>query len=126
MNELLLVDKLKHYAAVEAFAGDTDETIVRAVLEGMTAAGKKCRGIQTLGRHSIGATNFVRFRMDVPYRPEWLPNRGSITMQPDGTFRVCLRGGREGNVPMTTMLSLQLGHRVFHGNAKAGWKRQFS
>lgn len=126
MNELMIVDKLRHYAALELCRGETEAEVVRSLLAAFEAAQKRCLGIETLGQYKIGGCTFVRFRSDVDQAPYWLPNRGCIVRDPSGGFVAKLPNGRQGKVPMAPMFLASQQRRIYHGTVKQNWQLQFA
>jgi len=125
MNELMIVDKLRCYAALEVRRGESDADVVKTLLAALAAASKPCLGVETLGRYSIGGCNFVRFRSDVDLHPDLIPDRGHIVRVPDG-FKAKLPSGKQGRVPQAPMFMLSMQRRVYHGTVQSNWHLQFA
>ena len=125
MNELLIVDKLRNYAALEARRGESDADVVKTLLAALEASKQPCVGIETLGRYNIGGCDFVRFRSDVELLPDLLPDRGYIIRGRDG-FQAKLPNGRQGRVPQAPMFMLSMQRHVYHGTVQRNWQLQFA
>jgi hypothetical protein len=126
MNELLIVDKLRHYAALEIRRGESESDVIRNLLAAMEAGKKPCIGIEALGRYSIGGRDFVRFRSDVEYAPSWLPDRGCIIKDSNGGFVLRVPSGRGGRVPPAPMFMASMQRRTYHGTVQKDWRLQFA
>jgi hypothetical protein len=126
VNELMIVDKLRHYAALELRRGESEAEVVKSLLSAFEAAKQRCLGIETLGTYKIGGHTFVRFRSDVDQAPYWLPDRGCIVKDPSGGFTAKLPGGRQGKVPPAPMFMASMQRRIYHGTVKQNWQLQFT
>jgi hypothetical protein len=128
--EVESVDYSTHFA-VQLNRGENYKNVVAQVLNEANKLGILFRKIQVLDVTSIGTSNFVRLRSDLPNAhtivARFLQEGRAVVSQVGGQYLLRFPNGRNGKVPSTTMCAA---NRPGFGQTYVGtkikrWKAQF-
>jgi len=122
---------LRAYAAIEMMRGETPHGTIHRFMQAAVACNLLFAELEVLDVFTIGSRRFVRFKTDQLQLDQATldirKDRGVVLPNGAGGYRVCLPGGREGQVSSVVMHrtpapSLK---RFYRGPSNDLWESQF-
>lgn len=116
-----------NYFAVE-IQEESDSALTEHVIRTSNLLGLRYTKIEVLGRFTLGATKFLRFRTKedgIPRLLNRLHEQGLAVIGTEGAEFAARLRGRRGICPATLMLATSVSPLAFRGPGAQYWDRQF-
>jgi len=119
-----------NFAAIEVHKSEAPHAAVEVFMQEADHRGFKFKHLEVLRVFDYGTRRFAHIKTDCRGLLRILktlqPTRAMIIPTPEGRYRAYLPGGREGDIPISTMTTVNgRSYRTYRGPGVKHWERQF-